>query len=126
MSKVVGSYRLKYYIHASHAIRWEDGIGKPHSHSWEIICEFRSSNEKMIIFDKIEKMLQEVFSQYSNKLLNEVPPFDTINPTLENLTHHFFEIVSSHLVPFEAILVRLELGESPARYYCVTREDSNE
>lgn len=126
MSRLVGTYRLKYYIHASHAIRWEAGIGKAHSHSWEIICEIKSNQEEMLVFDKVEHLLEKTFDHYSGKLLNEVAPFDTINPTLENLAYHFFELVSGYLEEFHASLVRLELGESPTRYYCVTRSSNDE
>ena len=120
-----GTYRLKYYIHASHAIRWEDGIGEEHGHSWEITAEFQDTNDEMIIFDKIEKKLGETFQVYSGAFLNNVDPFRTINPTLENITKEFFQLIERQIRPLHAKLNRVEVGESPTRFYYVTRDELN-
>ena len=121
MSERIGTYRLKYYVHARHAIRWEEGLGDEHGHSWEIMVEFQTSNQEMIVFDQIEKLLGKTFEKYTGVFLNDIPPFDTLNPTLENITMHFFELVSEKIEPLHAILDRIEVGESPTRYYCITR-----
>ncbi|PND40682.1 6-carboxytetrahydropterin synthase [Leuconostoc mesenteroides] len=120
---LVGTYHLKYYIHSSHAIRWENGEGDEHAHSWEIAVEFRSTNENMIVFDKIESSLDDLFKAYSGKFLNTVEPFTTIDPTLENITKFFFTLVEKQILPMHAQLNKIELGESPMRFYYVTRDD---
>ena len=123
---LVGTYRLKYYIHASHAVRWNDGIGEAHSHSWEITLEFQSTNDEMIVFEDIEALLGDIFSVYSGAFLNEIEPFNAINPTLENVGKEFFKLVEKKIKPIYAKLIRLEVGESPMRFYYVTREEMSD
>lgn len=123
---LVGTYRLKYYVHASHAVRWEKGTGEKHEHSWEITVEFQSTDEHMIVFDKVEDLLEEIFKTYSGKFLNQVEPFLTINPTLENITKGFFKLVEEQIRPLHAQLNRLEVGESPMRFYYVTRNQASD
>jgi len=114
------TYRLTSYINASHAVRWENGVGKEHMHTWSVICEIHVNDDRMVRFDTIEKELKKVSARVSGKFLNDIPPFDRINPTLENLTAYFFKVISDILRENNAILVRLEIGESPTRFYCMT------
>lgn len=114
------TYKLTSYINASHAVRWEGGMGKEHMHTWAVICEIHVNNNQMVPFNQIENELKEVFSRVSGKFLNEVPPFDHVNPTLENLTTYFFQVITELLRKSNAILTRLEIGESPTRFYCIT------
>lgn len=43
----------------------------------------------MDFYDLKEIMEQEIFTPYDHKLLNEVAPFDKINPTAENIASEF-------------------------------------
>lgn len=122
MTEFIGTYRLKYYLHASHAIRWEKGEGQAHGHSWEIILEFQAMDQEMIVFDHVERALEKEFDHYANQFLNDLPQFKELNPTIEHLAAFFFERVATVLKTFNAQLERLELGESPTRFYCITRK----
>jgi len=114
------TYKLTSYINASHAVRWEGGMGKEHMHTWAVICEIHVNNGQMVPFNQIENELKEVSSKVSVKFLNTVPPFDRVNPTLENLTTYFFQVITELLRKNNAILTRLEIGESPTRFYCIS------
>lgn len=121
MSNERYSYKIKSYVNASHAIRWENGAGQQHNHTWEIICEITTEDNRMIVFDEIEVLLKEFFFDYSGNFLNDLAPFDKINPTIENVTTHFYRELSEKLMKINATLVRIEVGESPTRFYCITR-----
>lgn len=114
------TYKLTSYINASHAVRWEGGMGKEHMHTWAVICEIHMNGGQMVPFNAIESELKEVSARFSGKFLNTVPPFDRVNPTLENLTTYFFQVISDLLRKSNATLTRLEIGESPTRFYCLT------
>lgn len=114
------TYKLTSYINASHAVRWEGGMGKEHMHTWAVICEIHVNNGQMVPFNQIENELKEVSSKVSGKFLNTVPPFDRVNPTLENLTTYFFQVITELLRKNNAILTRFEIGESPTRFYCIS------
>ncbi len=34
---LVHTYKIKSYVNASHAMRWKDGEGKQHNHTWEVV-----------------------------------------------------------------------------------------
>ncbi|WP_241690233.1 hypothetical protein [Ligilactobacillus salivarius] len=43
------SYRLKFYLNATHAMRWSDQIGEEHPHTWEIICQVMKKEQNHFI-----------------------------------------------------------------------------
>ncbi|OIK98249.1 6-pyruvoyl tetrahydropterin synthase [Oenococcus oeni] len=120
MTRKKYTYKMRSYINASHAIRWEAGIGSEHPHTWEIICEIVSSNDHMIKFEDIEEVITETISDLSGKFLNTIAPFDKINPTLENLTNYLFDMITDSLKKINCKLIRIEVGESPTRFYCIS------
>ena len=118
-------YKIRSYVNASHAIRWENGIGKEHIHTWEITCEIKTLDDHMVVFDDIEKVLKSVFSNYTGRSLNEVAPFDEINPTVENVAEYLFQVIGEKLNEIQASLTRIEVGESPTRLYCISLEEED-
>ncbi|MBZ2405239.1 6-carboxytetrahydropterin synthase [Liquorilactobacillus hordei] len=120
MSKLYKTYRIRSYVNASHAMRWENGTGEKHNHTWELICEIGINDEKMIIFNDIDKVIDGVTSYFSGKFLNDLPEFEDKNPSLENLTEILFKLFEAPLHEINASLIKLEVGESPTRFYAIT------
>ncbi|MDC4187103.1 6-carboxytetrahydropterin synthase [Loigolactobacillus coryniformis] len=120
---LVHTYKIKSYVNASHAMRWADGEGKQHTHTWEIICEIKSKNDEMIVFRDIEQAISDVLDSFSGKFLNKLPYFKEINPTVENVTVWLFDLITPEMERLSARLIRIEVGESPTRSYCITVED---
>lgn len=120
---LVHTYKIKSYVNASHAMRWADGEGKQHTHTWEIICEIKSKNDEMIVFRDIEQAISDVLDSFSGKFLNKLPYFKEINPTVENVTVWLFDLITPKMERLSARLIRIEVGESPTRSYCITVED---
>lgn len=123
MKNIKRTYKIRSYINAGHAIRWDEGVGQQHNHTWEITCEIFTENDSMIIFNDLEETLERVFSIYSGNVFNNIPPFDEINPTLENIAEYFFDEISKELAEIKAGLEKIEVGESPTRLYCIGRGD---
>lgn len=48
------SYKIRSFFNASHAVRWENGIGQQHTHTWEVVCELSSSADKTVIFKEMK------------------------------------------------------------------------
>lgn len=121
MKKTYG-YRLRTYLNATHAMRWENSDGATHPHTWEIICKVRQNNDdEFLRFNEIEAAIQEVVTPLQGRLLNNVAPFTEINPSLENLGDYFFDEIDAHLQKLDCYLEQLEIGESPTRFFSVTR-----
>ena len=71
------SYRLHFYLNASHAMRWNNQLGEEHPHTWELICQVaRGSDEHFIRFNEIEEQIQTIIDPLQGQFLNLVPPFD--------------------------------------------------
>ena len=117
------TYKIKSYVNASHAMRWEDGEGKQHNHTWEIICEIHTSNDHMIIFNDLEKAVNRVLAGISGQFLNQLAYFEKVNPTLENVTIYLFHLIGPELEKMQANLIRIEVGESPTRFYCISAKE---
>ncbi|WP_407893992.1 6-carboxytetrahydropterin synthase [Lacticaseibacillus sp. N501-2] len=122
MSRVY-SYKLKSYLNASHAMRWEGGIGQAHNHTWEIVSELRTTQD-MVAFNNLEKALHGVLDNLSGKFLNDLPEFETINPSVENVASYLFDEIDTVLRTEGARLVRIEVSDSPTRAYCIDIRDT--
>ncbi len=117
------TYKLISYVNASHAMRWKGGEGKQHNHTWEIVCEIHTKGDHMVIFNDLEKAVTEILSQINGKFLNDLDYFKKINPSVENVTEYLFDQIGPELKKLEASLIRIEVGESPTRFYCITVDD---
>ena len=86
-------------IDASHYLKGYDGNCKNiHGHTWflEVWIKGDSSqvDEVGILFDFGNvKQIKEVFD---HKLINEIKPFDKINPTAENLSEFIYTTLKSY------------------------------
>lgn len=117
------SYRLKFYLNATHAMRWSDQIGEEHPHTWEIICQVMKKEQNHFIrFNDIEDQIQKIIDPLQNQFLNTLAPFDKTNPSLENLGDYFFDEINLQLHEINCYLHQLEIGESPTRFYVVNNE----
>lgn len=116
------SYRLHFYLNASHAMRWNNQLGEEHPHTWELICQVvRGSDEHFIRFNEIEEQIQTIIDPLQGQFLNLVPPFDQENPSLEQLGEYFFDQIDHQLATVHCFLTQLEIGESPTRFFLVKR-----
>ena len=67
-----------------------------------------------IVFDLIQfqKVLDDSVLPFDHHFLNDVPPFDAINPTSENLARFIYEDLEKKLPKFVQI-VSVEIFEMP-------------
>ncbi|WP_261806698.1 6-carboxytetrahydropterin synthase [Lapidilactobacillus luobeiensis] len=115
------TYKIKSYLNASHAVRWAQGQGQVHNHTWEIVTEFSVVDNELVPFNVLERASQVIFDQYSGKFLNELAAFSETNPTLENFSALLWQQLDQTLTEKQALLIPLEVGESPTRFCCLTR-----
>lgn len=70
-----------------------------HGHNWKIIATFcgtKLDNTGMLIdFTDIKKHLDKIILYLDHKFLNEIKPFNKINPTAENLASFILEQLKS-------------------------------
>ncbi|MBN2354750.1 6-carboxytetrahydropterin synthase QueD [candidate division KSB1 bacterium] len=72
-----------------------------HGHNWKVEATVagKELDELGMAIDLLllEKLLQECLHQFDHRMLNEVQPFDKMNPTSENLARYIFHWLRDHL-----------------------------
>lgn len=116
-------YKFKFYLNARHAIYIDGVLGAMHPHTWEITLHVIKMQQDFIQFTKLEKEIEAFIDQFQDKELNEVPPFDMINPTLENCCDYFKEQLSIILNNEGWLFLMMEMSETPSRSYVISMID---
>lgn len=116
-------YKFKFYLNANHAIYLAGNKGQNHPHTWEITLDTLKIRNDFVQFDVIEKSVEKFFSEWQDKDINTIPPFDVLNPTLENLCLYFKDEMNRLLGEKGWLLRRIEMSETPARSYIIDLSD---
>lgn len=124
MTKRRYTYKLRTFINASHAVNWHNVQGAEHPHTWELILDIRPKDVlEDVKFEDMEAVIAATVNPFSGHFLNEISPFDTVTPTLENFSKLLFDILSAALDEISCRLLELSVGESPTRFYSVIRDE---
>lgn len=81
---------------AGHALRGYRGkCENPHGHNYRVRLTLRGPDLDNIglLYDFIhlKAMLGEISERLDHQFMNDVPPFDVLNPSAENLAKYFYE-----------------------------------
>ena len=97
-------YKLSVELDFSSAHNLRDYQGKCenlHGHNWKVRLKVSSdkldSQGMVCDFTLLKKILKEILEQVDHKYLNEISPFDEINPTTENIARWVTEQVEPRL-----------------------------
>lgn len=108
---------VKGHFDAAHALHGYPGECRElHGHTWDL--EVTVSGQKLdavgIVYDfkSLKDDLAAVLEPLDHAYLNEIPPFDTLNPTAENLARFVFESLSER-VGEEVRVNEVAVWESP-------------
>jgi 6-pyruvoyltetrahydropterin/6-carboxytetrahydropterin synthase len=95
------SYNLKIVTDfaSAHTLREYPGAcSRMHGHNWKVEVEvLASALDKVgmgIDFKEIKKATKQVTAELDHRYLNEIKPFDEINPTAENIAAYIYNGVS--------------------------------
>ncbi len=108
---------VKDHFDAAHMLPGYDGpCAFLHGHTWdvEVVIAGEELDEVGILYDfkTIKHDLHDILDTYDHKFINEIPPFDTINPTAEHLARIIFERLAKTL-PQHIDLKEVAVWESP-------------
>jgi len=75
---------------AAHQLRLYDGTLEPvHGHNWKVkvtVSAPRLDSIGVVMdFHELERLLDEIITPMHNRHLNELPAFETLNPSAENV-----------------------------------------
>ncbi len=88
--------RVEARFESAHNLREYYGKPEPlHGHSWKVeakfLCTKLNAEDFGVDYVHVEKAIRELAAQLDHRYINEIPPFDKINPTSENIAKWFFE-----------------------------------
>lgn len=97
-------YTLKVVLDfaSAHSLRDYPGdCSRLHGHNWKVeteVCARKLDDVGMALdFKIVRKATKEVADRLDHHYLNEMAPFDVINPTAENIAGYFFQELSKLL-----------------------------
>lgn len=100
----MASYTLKVLTEfaSAHTLAGYPGAcSRMHGHNWkvevEVIAGQLDETGMAIDFKRIKQAANEVGGRLDHRYLNDIPPFDRLNPTAENIAAWFFQELSRHL-----------------------------
>jgi len=103
---------------ASHQLRGYKGEIEPlHGHNFRVEASViaRRLDELGLGMDflELERELKEILAPYDHRHLNELAPFDDLNPTTENMARWLYEKLEERLSPLGLRVRRVRVWEAP-------------
>jgi 6-pyruvoyltetrahydropterin/6-carboxytetrahydropterin synthase len=104
-------------VAAAHQLRHAPGEGERlHGHNWRIKAVLRAreldASGWVIDFAKLGATLRALVEPYEHVMLNDVPPFDDLNPTAENLARVVADGLAQRLDDGRVRVVRVDVWEN--------------
>ena len=97
-------YQLTKSVTFDAAHRLRDYVGKcanlhGHTYKLEVAVTGEKVDEVGMVYDfyDLKKLMQGVVDQLDHKFINEIPPYDEINPTAENMAYQIYQTLRQGL-----------------------------
>jgi len=114
----VSVYREDFFSAAHHLREYRGKCENMHGHNWKVRLEVTrdslTSEGFVCDFTLLKKVLKDILDRLDHRDINVTPPFDTINPTAENLSLYIFAEADRELkiVDSELSVLRVSVWES--------------
>lgn len=109
--------RQETTVAAAHQLRLAPGEGERlHGHNWRIVAVLRAekldSRGMVICFNDLGTELRELVEPYEHVFLNEIAPYQDVNPTAENIAKVVADNLAAKLDDDRVRVVRVEVWET--------------
>jgi len=110
---------------AAHYLRGYTGkCEKLHGHRFEVVISIKTESLDEIgislDFTKLKQILGNILEQMDHACLNEIPPFDIINPSSENIARSIYQQVQPELPDIDITISSVTVYESPDSWVTYT------
>ena len=102
---------VEYSFAAGHALRGYKGkCENIHGHNYKV--EVALSGKKLnaigllMDFVDLKAVIKEIVKRVDHQFLNDMPPFDQLNPSAENMAKYFFDDTTSRPSEWRSIISR--------------------
>lgn len=108
---------------AAHLLRGYEGIcSRLHGHNWKVDVEVQTSELDEVgmglDFRELKAATNKIIDELDHRNLNDIPPFDTVNPTAENVSAYLYKRINEELNDQHAKVSAVTLWETDRA--CVT------
>ena len=109
---------IEQHFDAAHFLRGYQGKCEAlHGHRFRAVVKVEASriDEVGMAYDfaKLKRHLRDILSRFDHTCLNDVPPFDKINPSSENIARTIYNELKPKLEGTPVVLASVEVWESP-------------
>ncbi|MBM2824441.1 MAG: hypothetical protein HW402_105 [Dehalococcoidales bacterium] len=110
--------RVEQHFDAAHFLRGYQGRCEAlHGHRFNVVVKIKASRVDDIglayDFTLLKQHLVDVVARFDHVCLNDVPPFDRINPSSENIASTVYDELKPWLTESPVSLSCVEVWESP-------------
>jgi len=109
---------VEKHFDAAHALRGYRGKCEAlHGHRFQVVVKTKSAelNDIGIAYDftDLKQHLDSILAKFDHTYLNDVPPFDKINPSSENIARTIYDEIKPKLAGTPVSVSSVEVWESP-------------
>ena len=103
---------------SAHSLRDYPGdCARLHGHNWQVevsVCsQVLDESGIAIDFREVKKQTKLVVKRLDHQYLNEIKPFDVLNPTAENIAKYFFDEISLLITNKDVKIKEVMIWETP-------------
>ena len=109
---------IEEHFDAAHRLRNYHGkCENLHGHRFKVVARLEAAklNDTGLAYDfaQLKHYLREILARFDHAYLNDLPPFDKIEPSCENLAATIYNELQPHLSESPVTLTCVEVWESP-------------
>jgi 6-pyruvoyltetrahydropterin/6-carboxytetrahydropterin synthase len=109
---------VERHFDAAHYLRGYKGKCEAmHGHRYRVVVRVKAERLDDIglayDFTDLKRHLNDILSRFDHTCLNDVPPFDKINPSAENIAATIYDELKVKLAADPVTIVSVEAWESP-------------
>lgn len=109
---------VRQHFDAAHSLRGYRGkCENLHGHRFEVVASLgvEKLNEIGLAYDfrELKQHLRELLEKWDHAYLNDTPPFDTLNPSSENIAVAIYQELHSQLIHTPVSIYSVQVWESP-------------
>lgn len=112
--------RVEARFESAHFLREYRGISEPlHGHSYKVEADLAASgggvdNDAIAVdFVSARRKLEFLAKRLDYGCINDIPPFDEINPSAENIAEWFHRELSAAVLEEDAVVLAVTIWEGP-------------
>ena len=109
---------VEKHFEAAHFLRGYQGKCEAmHGHRYRVVVKIKASklNDIGLAYDftDIKRHLNDILARYDHSCLNDLPPFDRLNPSAENIAATIYQELKGKLEGEPVTLTCVEAWETP-------------